>query len=138
LISSTDEEETVKSILERFTSQVIGAETLALNRRVLLLKTSNGVGLNISLGVLRFERRMVERSSPFTFEENVVLRTCSAEDLIILKAVADKETDWADIGTIMERHKGKLDIQYILENLRPLCEMKEVPAIGIRIKAVIG
>ena len=133
----TDEERIVKSMLERFASRISDAETLALKHRVLLLKASNGIGLDIALGGLPFEQRMVERSSLFTFEENVVLRTCSAEDLVVLKAFAAKDDDWAGVGAILERQKGKLDITSILENLHTISEIKGDPEVMVRIKVMI-
>ena len=133
-----DEEKIVKSILEQFTPRIADAETFALTRRVLLLNASNGVGVDISLGGLPFEERMVERSSLFTFGDGVVLRTCSAEDLIVFKAFAARDKDWADVRTILERQKGKLDTDYIFENLHPLCELKEAPEIEERLKTMLG
>jgi len=133
-----DEERIIRSMLERFTSRISDAETFALTRRVLLLQATNGVGIDISLGGMPFEQRMVERSSLFEFEGGVVLRTCSAEDLVVFKAFAEREKDWGDVRTILERQKGKLDIDYILENLRPLCELKEAPEIEERLKTMLG
>jgi len=60
---------------------------------VLLLKAPSGVGLDISLAGLPFEERLIERSSLFTYPPAVPLRTCSAEDFIVLKAFADRPKD---------------------------------------------
>ena len=46
--------------------------------------------------------------------------------------------DWVDIRTILERQKGKLSIDYILESLHPLCELKEAPKIEERLKSMLG
>jgi predicted nucleotidyltransferase len=76
-----------------------------------------------------FERQLIERSSLFEFEKDCVLRTCSAEDLIVLKAFAARDKDWADVHSILLRQKDKLDMDYIRENLTPLCELKGEPEI---------
>ena len=53
------------------------------------------------------------------FLPGVSLLTCSAEDLIVLKAFADRDQDWLDIEGILFRQKGLLDWDYILTELTP-------------------
>lgn len=132
-----DEEKTVDKILDRFESRVSDARNFALNNRVLLLTASNGIGADISMGGFPFEERMVERSSLFEYDRGFVLRTCSAEDLIVLKAFAARDKDWADVRSILERQRGKLDIDYVLDNLRLLAELKESPEIMDRLENMI-
>jgi predicted nucleotidyltransferase len=134
----TDEEKYIDAILARFTSRISGAREFALQNRVLLLTASNGVSIDFSLGGLPFEQKVIERSSLYEYTKGCKLRTCSAEDLVVLKAFAARDKDWADVSTILERQKGKLDLEYILENLHPLCEMKEAPEIEERIKTLLG
>jgi len=134
----TDEEMYVDAILERFKSRISDAREFALRNRVLLLTASNGVGIDFSLGGFPFEQNAVERSSLFEYTKGYELRTCSAEDLVVFKAFAARDQDWADIWGILERQKGKLDIDYILANLRPLCELKEAPEIEERLKTMLG
>jgi hypothetical protein len=133
----TNEEKYVDEILARFTSRISNAREFALRNRVLLLTASNGVGIDFSLGGLWFEEQTVRRSSYYEHTKGCALRTCSAEDLVVLKAFAERDQDWADIRGILERQKGKLDTDYILENLRPLCELKEAPEIVERVKAML-
>ena len=124
-----DEEKYIDTMLARFTSRIPNARDFSVNNRVLLLAASNGVGIDISLGGFPFEQQMIERSSLFEFEQDYVLRTCSAEDLIVLKAFAARDKDWADVKSILQRQKGKLDIESICRNLEPLCEWKDSPEI---------
>jgi len=133
----TNEEKYVDAILEQFQSRIPEAREFALRNRVLLLTASNGVGIDFSLGGFPYEQRAVERSSLFEYVKGCKLRTCSAEDLVVFKAFADRGQDWVDIKGILERQKGKLDIDYILENLPPLCELKEAPEIVERLKAML-
>jgi hypothetical protein len=72
---------------------------------------------------------MVERSSKFKFPPDVELRTCSAEDLVVLKAFAARGQDWIDVERTIVRQTGKLDWQYIFDQLRPLAELKDAPQI---------
>ena len=59
------------------------------------------------------------------------------EDLIVLKAFAARDKDWADVDSIIRRQKGKLDVGYIRENLTWLCELKESPEIMIKINRML-
>jgi hypothetical protein len=59
----------------------------------------------------------------------VRLRTCSAEDLIILKLFAFRPRDLLDVETVVVRQRGALDWAYVERHLRPLSEAKEQPSI---------
>jgi hypothetical protein len=101
----------------------------ARRNRVLLLQSPDGVPIDIALAALPYEEGLVERSSLFEFEATSVLRTCSAEDLIVLKLFAFRPRDVLDVETVIIRQRGVLDWQYIAANLQPLAEVKDQPEI---------
>jgi predicted nucleotidyltransferase len=78
--------------------------------------------------------QVIERSSPFEFLPDVRLLTCSAEDLVVLKAFADRSRDWADVEGILARQRMTLDWGHIEEQLSPLAEVKESPEILQRLR----
>ena len=121
------EEPFVNTLLGRFEPRIEDAAQFALTRRVLLLRAESGVGLDIALGGLPFEERAVARSSMFAFPGDVLLRTCSAEDLIVMKSFAARARDWLDVEGIIIRQTGKLDWSYIRSQLKPLAELKGTP-----------
>ena len=123
------EEVYVQTMLRAFEARVEEPAQFALNYRVLLLRASSGVGLDVALGGLPFEEAAVARSSLFEFPGPTLLRTCSAEDLIVMKAFASRSKDWLDIDGIIIRQTGKLDWPYIRSQLEPLAEIKEAPEI---------
>jgi hypothetical protein len=124
-----DEERFARILLQRFEPRIDRAIEFALSNRVLLLRVKSGVGLDIALGALAFEESVVARSTLFQFPEERWLHTCSAEDLIVLKAFAARAKDWIDIEGIIIRQTGKLDWHYIEAQLTPLAELKESPEI---------
>ena len=95
--------------------------------RVLLLRTPDGVGIDVSLGALPFEERVISRASLFSFGPGLDIRTCSAEDFIVLKLFASRPLDVRDAEGVAVR-QGQLDWQYIEDQLRPLAEIKGDPA----------
>jgi len=124
-----DEEPFIQTLLQHFEGRVENAAAFARQRRVLLLQARSGVGLDISLAGLPYEELVVRRSSEFDYPRAVRLRTCSAEDLVVLKAFASRTQDWADIERVLVRQSGKLDWGYIEQHLHPLIELKGEPEI---------
>ena len=132
-----DEESYIDPLLSRFRSRVDDARSFALTHRVLLLEAGNGTGMDVSLGGLPFEESIVERASPFEFAPDCVLLTCSAEDLIVLKAFAARPLDWRDIQGILTGQGERLDLGYVRSHLSPLAELKEEPAIMDRLESLL-
>ena len=82
------------------------AEAFARKNRVLLLRhVASRTDIDLSLGILPFEFEMVERSSVIEVGP-IKLRLPTPEDLIILKAVAHRPKDMADIQAIADSHPG--------------------------------
>jgi len=129
-----NEEKTVSLLLDAFDARIDDPVEFAVKNRVVLLSASNGVSADISLSGLPFEETMIQRASPFNFHPKCSLITCSAEDLIILKAFADRNKDWSDVEGVISRYREKLDREYIIMNLAPLCELKESPEIMEHLK----
>ena len=123
------EEQFIVALLDRYEGRVRDPAAFARTNRVLLLRAASGVGIDVALGGLAFEEEVVERASPFPFPGDVPLRTCSAEDLIVLKAFAARGRDWVDIEGIIVRQAGTLDWSYIDTQLAPLVALKEAPEI---------
>lgn len=95
----------------------------------MLLRSSAGVGLDVALAGLPFEQDIMDRATEFAFLPHVRLVTCSAEDLIVLKAFANRGQDRIDIEGVARRQRGQLDWAAILARLAPLVELKEEPEI---------
>ena len=120
-----DEERYVRLLLGRFSSRVADGLDFALRARVALLSSSQGVDLDVALGALPFEERSIARASDYEFASACCLPTCSAEDLIVHKAFAGRERDWADIRGILSRQGRRLDFDLIRSELAPLLAAKD-------------
>ena len=129
-----DELPFVDALLEEFQPRIATARKFALDSRVLLIKASNGAPLDVALAGIPFEERMMHRATPFAYSRGSSLRTASAEDLVVLKAFADRPQDWADIEGILVSQKAGLSWQQIEHELAPLCEAKEAPEILERLR----
>lgn len=72
----------------------------AQRTRMLLLAHSGGVPLDISCGVLPFEQELVERAEPLDVGA-VVVRVATPVHLLVMKAIANRPRDRADIETLL-------------------------------------
>jgi hypothetical protein len=134
LTGFTGEAHYVDRLLQDFAPRRPDAAAFARTSRVLLLRAGSGVGLDIALGGLPFEESAVSRASLFRFPPDVWLRTCSAEDLIVFKAFADRPKDWVDVEGVIIRQGDRLDWRYIVAELTPLAALKEAPEIVTRLE----
>lgn len=115
----------VDAILARYPGRVPHARQFALDHRVVLIDTAAGIPVDIALAALPFEVRVIERSTPFHVGGGRRFSTCSAEDLLVLKAFAGRVQDWLDIEGVIVRQGARLDRELVLDELRPLLVLKE-------------
>ncbi len=123
------EPELAAQSLNWFQSRISDAREMAVGARILLLVDQRGIGLDVSLGGLPYEKRLLERGTVWNIRRHGSIQVCSAEDLVVMKAVADRDRDWIDIRGVLVRQGKKLDRKLILEELAPLAELKEEPGI---------
>lgn len=98
----------------------------ARQHRVLLLHhQQSGIPVDISLGILPFESDMVEHRILLTVA-GLTVPVPRPEDLIVLKAVAHRPVDLADIQAISEHHLN-LDRGYIRQWVEAFAGILEIP-----------
>jgi len=115
----------IDPLLKNYAARIRDAREFALRRRVLLLAAPGGAGIDVLLGALPYEENLVDRASSFAFSPGLEIRTCSAEDLIVLKLFASRPLDIRDAEGVATRNAAQLDWDYIEDQLRPLAEVKQ-------------
>ena len=83
-----------------------------------------------------FEAR-IEQAAEFA-SVNRVLLLRAAEDLLVLKAFADRPKDWLDIEGLLIRQADHLDWRYVRAQLEPLAELKDAPEIVAKLDRMRG
>ncbi len=116
-----DEDSRIRPLLQRFASRIPDAAEFAHLNRVLLLIADNKTPIDISLAGLPFEEEIIARATPFRFTPSVTLTTCSAEDLVVLKAIAGRPQDWVDIDGVLVR-QTQLDWNLLEGKLHSVAE----------------
>lgn len=124
----------IEEVLKHYKPRREDAAQFALSSRVLLV-SGGEIGIDISLGAIPFEESAIQRATYHSYAPNINLKTCSAEDLIVFKAFADRTKDWADVESVVMR-QSVLEWEYIFEQLKPLAELKDEPEIVDRLITV--
>lgn len=118
------------SLGTRFGFKPRGPDTIKFARksRVLLVRhEASRIDVDVVFGALPFERKLVE-GARWVVVEGVRLPLPRPEDLIIMKAVAHRPRDLADIESLLDAHP-KLDLQRIRRWVRQFSNALAMPDI---------
>lgn len=137
LVNPDEEERVIKKILRAFSPRISGALKFALKNRICLVKSSDGYEIDISLGIPGYEEEVIKRSIECEIKKRYYVKICSAEDLIIHKAVAGRPQDLGDIESIIIRQGDKLQVRYIRKWLRKFSNTLNMPEILKRFEKLL-
>ena len=130
------EEAFISVLIAEYVPLVPAPMEFGLRNRVLPLRTKSGFKTDIAFGALPFEENAVSRASDFAYTEDTVLRVCTAEDLVVMKAFAGRTRDWLDVEGVLIRQRNALDWNYIYTQLTPLAELKEAPELVAKLRTL--
>ena len=133
-----NEKSFVDELLGMFEARITKAADFALENRIVLCRAPNCIGIDITLAKLPFESRIIDRASNFNFGQGMNWLTASAEDLVILKAFANRDQDWFDVKGILRRQWPKLDWGLITQELGELEELREDFSLTPRLNQVLA
>jgi hypothetical protein len=123
-------ERVVRALIERFQSRHPDPLDFARRARVVLIHASNGCPVDVSLALPGYEDEVMRRAVDYEIEPGKVVRLCSAEDLIVHKAVAGRPQDRSDIVGVIYRQQEALDVDYIRLWLREFAALMEKPELA--------
>lgn len=119
----------VRLITQHFPSRSANPVDFAGKTRMVLITASNGVEVDISLALPGYEDQLFARAVDHEIDPGKKIRLCSAEDLIIHKAVAGRPQDISDIQGVVYRQGEKLDVGYIRQWLNDFADALANPEI---------
>jgi hypothetical protein len=131
------EAEFVDALLSAYPGRLPDTREFALRHRVVLLEAASGVPIDVSLGGIPFEERVIERSTGWDVGGDEPLLTCSAEDLVVLKVFAGRNKDWLDVEGVAVRQQTRLNQALVLRELSPLLGLKEDAQSLPRLQAIL-
>lgn len=109
-------------------------EFAAESRMMLLRHRPSGIDLDLSLGAISFEEQVVQRSVERDIGETTV-RVPEPEDLVVMKAIANRPRDLVDIEGIVGAHPG-LDRERIRSAVAEFAETLGSPGILADLDAI--
>jgi predicted nucleotidyltransferase len=95
---------------------------------IISVELEDGSVVDMLAAVLPYEEQAIQRAEMIDID-GLSLPVCTAEDLIIHKAITHRHQDWLDIEGILVRQRGKLDVKYIRNWLRQFSEALEAPEL---------
>jgi predicted nucleotidyltransferase len=95
---------------------------------IISLEVAPDMIVDMLVTVLPYEEQAIGRAEMIEVE-GLSLPVCTAEDLIIHKAIADRPKDWLDIEKILLRQGGKLDVEYVRSWLIQFADALEKPKL---------
>jgi len=126
-----DEAQFIDELIRRFESRVGQARDFALKHRVLLLRATNGIPLDVTLGALPFEEKAVASAHSEEIVTGVTLQLAAPGALVVFKVFADRPQDWLDIEGIIVKSGRLIDWNEVRADLTALLALKgDVSALG--------
>ena len=120
-----------------FRGRVSNPAGFARRTRVLLVRHEpSGLDVDVVVAGLPFEKELLERGATVVVG-GVSTPVCSAEDLIILKAVAGRARDWGDIEGVLDANPG-LDRERVRRWVEQFAAALEAPEIMEHIEKLLA
>ncbi|HMC67214.1 MAG TPA: nucleotidyltransferase [Gemmataceae bacterium] len=114
--------------LFRFAARIKDPLAFAAQSRVLLVNHQpSGIDVDLSLGQLPFEEEMIARSVAVDVS-GLSIPLPTPEDFIIMKAIAHRPRDMADIEAVLDVHP-KLDLRRVRRWVRDFAAILEMPEL---------
>lgn len=113
LVPPALEDDFLRNVTKKFQPRLPAPVEFAKRHRILLVSTSSGIPVDLSLGIEGYEEDALTRTVSVSFAGLPPVRVVSAEDLIIHKCIAGRARDIEDIERVLLRQKLKLDMRYI-------------------------
>ena len=94
--------------------------------RVLPLKSKMNQRIDLIFGSLPFEKNALARAVKGKIG-NIAVYFCTAEDLILLKIISDRNKDIEDVRGVLKFQKEKIDFDYLEPRIEELASLLERP-----------
>lgn len=115
-------------ITRRFPERGTNAPPHLQDSHIIYVWAMPNVAVDFLVSIFDYEQQAVERATAISIE-GVSVRVCTAEDLIIHKATANREKDWIDIEGIVIRQGSKIDQRYVTKWLKQFAAGLDSPQI---------
>lgn len=123
----------IADVRAEFEILVSDATAFVHDTRVLPIAAPSGVRIDLIFGLLPFEEDAVRRAVTVNAAGRS-FRVCTAEDLIIMKIISERERDLSDARAIVQRRFPELDLEYLEPRIAEMGLLLEREEIALRWK----
>lgn len=114
----------INTIVSKYRPKLVDAPRFAMIERILPVLTESGITIDIALSGFSDLSESLPRASYQRFYQEIALKVCSPDDLIILKTIAGRARDWGDLESVLIKQR-RLDWEYIERSILQLFENDE-------------
>ena len=117
-----------KLVLDHFPERPSKIPGHKKSAHVVHIWASPDIAADILVSIFDYERQAIQRAVVADIM-GIPARVCTAEDLVIHKSIANRDKDWLDVSSILERQKDNFDMKYLRKWLKEFAEALENPEI---------
>lgn len=119
-----------------FVERIDDVLAFARRSRMLLLRhAASGTDIDVSFGAIPFEQEVIQRAERLTIG-GATVPIATAEDLVIMKSLARRPRDIADVESILEANPG-IDLARIRSWVTQIADLLEMPEIRDDLETMI-
>ncbi len=116
----------IESLGAPYSCRVSDPEGFVAETRVLPLRHSGGVQIDLIFALLPFEEEAIARAVSIDVQ-GIPVHFCTPEDLVLHKIVSTRERDRKDVLEILRRRRDSLDRSYLDPRVQELAVLLERP-----------
>ncbi len=120
-----------------YRSRTEDPKSFVTRTRVLPLRHTSGVQIDLIFALLPFEEQAIHRAVSIDVRGTPV-RFCTPEDLVLHKIVSERERDRRDVEEILHRRRATLDRAYLDPRVHELAMLLDRPEIESRYLKLVG
>lgn len=113
VLAQRDERSRILQLLEDFTPLHANPDEALRRNGVAFFQDPTGARIDVMLAETSFDETVIGRASLIELQPDLVVRVCSAEDLIVYKSVSLRTQDRLDVEGIIRRQGDRLDDRYV-------------------------
>lgn len=118
VLARRDERGRILQLLADFTPLHADPDEALQRNGVAFFQDPAGARIDVMLAETSFDETVIGRASLIELQPELVVRVCSAEDLIVYKSVSLRTQDRFDVEGIIRRQGDRLDDRYVEDWLR--------------------
>lgn len=130
-------ESTIQTLAARLSLRTAQPLESARQTRVLPVRASNGVFVDLLFAAWPIEKQAIERAVLRNIA-GAEVRLTALDYLLYLKLISERPKDQADADALLRRHRGRVDLSWLEAELTALAESVAQPELLLRFQRLLS